>query len=60
MKRFIGWLMVGAGAVGTVYGGYFVMTGKSSAMLNPVPVNALYGGLAGLAMLTIGLLWARE
>ena len=60
MKRFMGLILAGVGAVGTLYGGFYVMTGKSSASLHPVPINALYGGLASVAMLTIGLLWSRE
>jgi hypothetical protein len=60
MKRFIGWIMALVGAVGTAYGGYYVMAGQSKAYLDPVPVPAMYGGLAGLSLLTIGLLWVRD
>jgi hypothetical protein len=60
MKRFMGWIFAGVGAVVTLWGGFCVLTGASNAMLDPLPVKALYGGLAGLACLTLGLVWSRD
>lgn len=60
MKRFLGWLMAGAGAVGTGWGGYFMLTGTSKAQLAPLPVDAMTGGLIGVALFTVGLIWIRD
>lgn len=60
MKRFVGWLVAGAGLIGTGWGGFLMLSGSSSAMMAPLPVNAMTGGLIGLALLTIGLVWARD
>ena len=63
MKRFIGLLMTVAGAVATLWGGYHVFIGQSSAHLvvgQDLGVTALVGGLAGLAILSIGLVWIRD
>lgn len=60
MKRFFGMIMAGAGGVGTLWGGFHVITGKSQLILDPLPVNAMYGGLIGLSCLVLGLVWARD
>lgn len=60
MKRFVGWLLAGAGLVGTGWGGFLMMSGASSAKMDPLPVTAMTGGLIGIALLTVGLVWARD
>jgi hypothetical protein len=60
MKRFVGWVLAGAGAVGTLWGAYYMLSGSSNARMDPLPVTAMTGGLIGLAMLTVGLVWARD
>jgi hypothetical protein len=60
MKRFAGWIMAGVGLVGTGWGGVYMLSGASEALLRPLPVNAMTGGLIGLALLTVGLIWARD
>jgi hypothetical protein len=60
MKRFVGWILVGVGATGTGWGAYYMLTGASTATLHPLPVDAMTGGLVGVALFTIGLIWSRE
>lgn len=60
MKRFIGLLLTGAGLVVTAWGGYLMLTGASAALMHPLPVTALTGGLVGVASLTVGLIWVRD
>jgi hypothetical protein len=60
MKRFVGLVLAGAGLVGTGWGGVLMLSGASTAMMAPLPVTAMTGGLIGLALLTIGLVWARD
>ena len=60
MKRFVGWLLAGAGLVGTGWGGFLMLSGSSAAKMAPLPVDAMTGGLIGVALLTIGLVWVRE
>jgi hypothetical protein len=60
MKRFVGWVLAGTGAIGTCWGAYHMLSGSATAPLHPLPVNAMTGGLIGLALLTIGLVWARD
>ncbi|MBM3979730.1 MAG: hypothetical protein FJ304_05510 [Planctomycetes bacterium] len=63
MKRFFGWgLVLAGGAVGG-WGVISVLRGSTSARLNVTPdlsVSALTAGLAGVAVLTIGLVWVRD
>jgi hypothetical protein len=63
MKRFLGGLLALAGGAATIWGGACVITGSSESRLNVSPelsLNAMTVGLAGLAVLTIGLVWARD
>jgi hypothetical protein len=60
MKRFLGWILAGAGGAGTLWAGYFLLTGSSAARMDPLPVTAMTGGLIGVALLTVGLVWARD
>lgn len=60
MKSFIGWLLIGAGAILAAWGGYCCMTGTSRAYMNPLPVNAMTGGLIGLVLLVVGFIWIRD
>lgn len=63
MKRFFGWgLVLAGGAVGG-WGIISVLRGSSAARLDvtsELSVSALTAGLAGVAVLTIGLIWARD
>jgi hypothetical protein len=55
--------LAGVGTVGAAWGAVSVLTGSSSARLAITPelsVSALATGLAGLAVLTIGLIWVRD
>lgn len=63
MKRFIGWGLTLAGGAATLWGGTCVITGYSASRLNVSPelsLSAMTVGLAGLAVLTIGLIWVRD
>jgi hypothetical protein len=63
MKRFVGLLLAGAGAGAVIWGGFHVMTGESSALLvitDKIAISALVCGLAGTALLSIGLVWVRD
>jgi hypothetical protein len=63
VKRFIGWGLTLAGGTATLWGGTCVITGTSESRMHFTPdlsLNALTVGLAGLAVLTIGLIWVRD
>jgi hypothetical protein len=62
VKRFLGWLLVLAGGAGALWGGFCVLTGSSQAhmQLGSESVAALPGGLIGLAVMTLGLIWVRD
>ncbi|MCS6863621.1 MAG: hypothetical protein RMJ56_14260 [Gemmataceae bacterium] len=63
MKRLMGWVLTLAGGAATLWGGFALLMGESERrlMLTPeVSVNALTGGLLGVAVLTVGLLWVRD
>lgn len=63
MTRFFGWLLTLAGGAATLWGGYYVMTGQSSAQLpvtDTISVSAMITGLVGVATLTLGLIWTRD
>ena len=59
----IGWILTVAGGLAAVWGAAHVIVGDSRARFDVTPdlsVNALTAGLAGLAVLTIGLVWVRD
>ena len=60
MKTFFGWVCAGAGAILTLWGGFYCMTGASRVVLTPLPLNAMTGGLAGVALLVLGFVWSRD
>jgi hypothetical protein len=63
MKRFIGLCMTVVGAAMVLWGGYYVLTGQSSQTLHVADgfaVTAMVGGLAGVAVFTLGLVWVRD
>ena len=62
MKRFFGWVLALAGGVAVVWGAVNVMSGQSEAKVNlgSVSIDALTGGLVGLAVGTLGLIWTRD
>lgn len=63
MKRFIGLVMAATGGVAVLWGGYHVLTGQSAAQIgiaDGVGVTAMTGGLVGLLVFTLGLVWARD
>lgn len=59
MKRFFGYILAAIGAVGTLLGAYHVAIGESEKYVVG-NFKALYVGLAGVAMLVIGLTVARD
>jgi len=63
MQRFIGMLLAIAGAAIVLFGGYYVMTGRSDIRVEVTPdfsVSALVGALGGVAVFTLGLIWMRD
>jgi energy-converting hydrogenase Eha subunit C len=60
MKSFMGWVFGGCGAILTLWGGYYCITGGTKTILDPLPLNAMVGGLTGLALLVIGFVWSRD
>lgn len=63
VKRFIGWGLALAGGAAALWGGSCVVTGSTDSRLHFTPelsLNALTVGLAGLAVLTVGLIWVRD
>ncbi len=63
MKRFIGWGLAVAGGAGTLWGGMCLVTGSLESQIDITPelsLNAMTAGLVGVAVLTIGLVWARD
>jgi hypothetical protein len=63
MKRFLGLFLTLSGAAAVLWAGYYVLTGQSSTQLyvtDDFSVSALVGGLAGLALFTLGLVWVRD
>jgi hypothetical protein len=63
MKRFFGLVLTAAGGVGVLWGGYHVLIGESTTRVtvaDGVSVTALVGGLVGLMLFTVGLVWARD
>ena len=63
MKRFVGWLLVLAGGGAAGWGCLSALTGAARARIelgSDLSVDALTGGLAGVAVLTVGLIWVRD
>jgi len=62
MKRFFGWVLALAGGAAVVWGGFNVLSGQSETRvhLGTVSVDALTGGLIGLALATLGFIWVRD
>jgi hypothetical protein len=63
MKRFFGWVVALAGGVAVIWGAVHLLSGSSEARVtlgNGVSINALTGGLVGLVLLTLGLVWTRD
>lgn len=63
MKRFIGLLLSIAGGGATLLGGILVLTGRSEKrfpITDDFAPTALVIGLAGIAVLTVGLMWNRD
>jgi len=63
VKRLIGWLLTIAGGSAALWGVISVLTGSSRSQVQITPdiaVNAMVGGLVGLAALTVGLIWVRD
>jgi hypothetical protein len=55
--------MIIAGGIAASWGAVAAMTGTSSARVaitNDFSVTTLVVGLAGLAVLTVGLIWVRD
>lgn len=59
MKRFIGYILAALGTAGTLLGAYHVAIGESEKRVIG-EFKALYVGLAGVAMLVLGLTMARD
>ena len=63
MQRMLGVALAIAGGVAVLWAAYYVMTGQTSysvRITDNFSVSALTGGLAGLAVLTLGLIWIRD
>jgi hypothetical protein len=63
MQRFIGLVLTIAGAAAVLWGGYYVLTGRSDtrvAVTDDFSVSAIVGALAGVAVFTLGLIWVRD
>ena len=62
MKRFIGLLLTAFGGVASLWGGYHILTGQSAHLnlTEDFSVTAMTGGLAGVAIFTLGLIWVRD
>ncbi len=59
MKRILAYILVGVGGVAALAGVYHVVMGQSGKHIF-YDIKAMYVGLAGLAMLVIGLTQARD
>jgi multisubunit Na+/H+ antiporter MnhB subunit len=63
MQRLLGVLLSIVGGIVVLWAAYYVMTGQSSYRLrltDDFSVSALTGGLAGVAVFTVGLIWLRD
>lgn len=59
MKRLLGYIIAGVGAVATLIGAYHVLIGESMRVIVG-GFRAMYIGLAGVALLVLGLVAARD
>ena len=60
MKRFLGLILSVVGLAGTLWSGFYLLSGSSAAMLHPLPVTSMTGGLVSILLLTMGLIWVRD
>lgn len=63
VKRFTGWLLTIGGGIAALWGGVSLLTGTARnevQIAHDFSVNALTGGLVGLALFTVGLIWVRD
>jgi hypothetical protein len=63
MKRFIGLLVTLVGAAAAGWGGVHIVNGEAEAVLEfskGIGLSALVLGLAGVACLSLGLVWMRD
>ncbi len=63
MQRFTGLLLTLIGALMILWAGYYVLVGDSAARLyvtDDFSITAMMGGLAGLLVFTMGLIWMRD
>lgn len=63
MQRFIGLLLTLVGAVTVLAAGYHVLIGQSDARLyvtDDFSLTAMTGGLIGVTVFTVGLIWMRD
>lgn len=59
----LGIVMVGLGGAGVLWGGFCLLTGASTARVDityDYSITPLPAGLAGAALLVVGLVFARE
>ena len=63
VKRLFGWVLTVFGGGAALWGIVAALTGtlKTEVSITPdLAVNAMTGGLIGLAALTLGLVWVRD
>jgi len=63
MQRLLGVLLAIVGGITVLWAAYYIMTGQSSyrvQVTDDFSVSALTGGLAGVAVFTLGLIWLRD
>ena len=63
MQRMFGLAITIAGAALALWGAFYVMTGQSGTRLElyeGYSISAISGGLAGVALITVGLIWVRD
>jgi hypothetical protein len=63
MKRLFGLLLTLAGGATVLWGGFHVLTGESKARIpvtDDFAITALMGGLIGVLVFTLGLIWVRD
>jgi hypothetical protein len=63
MKRFLGLVLALLGGGVALWGGYHCLTGDSDLTVAITPdlaVTAMTASLIGIAVFTVGLIWARD